>query len=139
MRHTPINPETLAEAKGFSHGILAKPGRLLFVAGQVGWDRAGQFVSDEFVPQFEQALANAIDVVKAAGGTPEDICRLTMYATDKRAYLADLKAVGQAYRRLMGRHFPAMALVEVTALVEDRARIEIEATAVISAAEGSGR
>ena len=131
MRHEVINPEALGAPRGFSHGILAGPGRLLFVAGQIGSDADDRLVADGFVPQFERALANVLAVVRAGGGEPKDVCRLTMYATDKGAYLADLKAVGQAYRALMGDHYPAMALVEVSALVLDGAKIEIEATAVI--------
>ncbi len=130
--HEVINPEALGAPKGFSHGILAAPGRLLFVAGQIGMDADGRYPSDEFVPQFERALANVLEVVKQAGGRPQDVCRLTIYATDKRAYLDSLKAVGEAYRGLMGRHYPAMALVEVSGLVEDRAVVEIEATAVVA-------
>lgn len=131
--HTPsfINPETLAPAKGYSNGVLMPPGSLLFVAGQIGWDRHENLVANTFVLQFRQALQNVLDVVVAAGGGAESIARLTMYTTDKQAYLADLKAVGSAYREVLGRHFPAMALVEVADLVEDGALIEIEATAVI--------
>lgn len=131
MRHEAINPEALGAPKGYAHGVLAGPGRLLFVAGQVGAGPDADVVAGGFVPQFERALANLLTVVRAAGGAPSDVCRLTLYATDKAAYLANLKAVGEAYRRQMGRHYPAMALVEVSALVLDDAMIEIEATAVI--------
>lgn len=130
-RHELINPETLGAPKGYSNGVLAQPGRLLFVAGMVGWDQEERFHSDELAEQFGRALENVLHVVHAAGGRAEDICRLTVYVTDKRRYLDDLKGVGAAYRRHMGKHFPAMALVEVAALVEDRALVEIEGTAVI--------
>jgi len=131
MRHQPINPETLGAPRGYANGVLAAPGRLLFVAGQIAWNADNELVSDAFAPQFKQALTNVIEVVKAAGGAPTDICRLTMYTTDKAAYQSSLSAVGQAYRCLMGKYFPAMALVEVTALMEDGALIEIEAAAVV--------
>ncbi len=131
MRHHPINPSSLGAPKGFSHGIAAAPGRLLFVAGQIGADAQDQVIPGGFVTQFAKALDNVLEVVRAAGGEPGHICRLTMYATDRQAYLSDLAAVGAAYRQRMGRHFPAMALVEVSALVLDDAMIEIEATAVI--------
>jgi enamine deaminase RidA (YjgF/YER057c/UK114 family) len=126
-----INPDTLAPPRGYSNGMLMAPGRTLFVAGQIGWDREGQFSSDEFAEQFDVALANVMEVVRAAGGSAEHIGRLTIYVTDKRAYLAQAKGVGAAYRKHMGKHFPAMALVEVVALLEDRAKVEIEATAVL--------
>ncbi len=129
--HEMINPESLGAPQGYSHGVLAAPGRLLFVAGMVGWNGAGRFASDELAAQFEVALANALTVVREAGGQPGDVCRFTIYVTDKQRYLADLAGVGAAYRKLMGKHFPAMALVEVAGLVEPRALVEIEATAVI--------
>jgi enamine deaminase RidA (YjgF/YER057c/UK114 family) len=131
MTHALINPETLGAPKGYSHGVLARPGRLLFVAGMVGWSRDQRFESASFPAQFEQALANAMAVVREAGGEAADVCRLTVYVTDKRQYLAALREVGAGYRRVMGRHFPAMALVEVSGLVEDGALVEIECTAVI--------
>jgi enamine deaminase RidA (YjgF/YER057c/UK114 family) len=117
-------------ARGYANGVVAE-GKLLFVAGQVGWDAAQKLVSDRFVPQFEQALANVAAVVRAAGGAPEHLARLTIFVTDRREYLADLPAVGEAYRRVLGRHFPAMTLVEVKALLEEGAKVEIEATAVL--------
>jgi len=106
-------------------------GELLFVAGQVGWNREGRMVSEDFVAQFAQALENVLDVVWAAGGKPETLARLTIYVTDRREYLKRAKDVGKAYRKLMGRHFPAMALVEVKALVEEDAQVEIEAVALL--------
>lgn len=135
-RHELINPETLGAPKGYSNGVLARPGRVLFIAGMVGWDEQQRFVSDDFAGQFDRALENVLRVVDAAGGRPEDVCRLTVYVTDKGSYLSDLKRVGAAYRRHMGKHFPAMALVEVSALVEDPALVEIEGTAVIPEERG---
>ncbi len=126
-----VQPAGWAPPKGFANGVSAQ-GRLVFVAGQVGWDPTTvTFASDDFAAQARQALANVAAVVAAAGGGPEHIVRLTWYVTDKPAYLAAAKALGAAYRDVMGRHFPAMTLVEVTALVEDRAKVEIEATAVV--------
>lgn len=132
MRPEAVNPESLGFPRGYSNGMLAPAGaRLLFVAGQVGWDGDQRIVSDAFTAQFEQALTNALTVVEAAGGTTTSIVRLTVYVTDKAEYLADLKGVGDAYRRVLGRHFPAMALVEVAGLVEAGAKLEVEATAAI--------
>lgn len=130
-RHDPIEPYGWAAPKGYSNGILAAPGRLLFVAGQIAWSEQQEIVSDDFTAQFDRALANVLAVVHAGGGRPEDICRFTIYVTDKKQYLAAAKELGGIYRQHMGRHYPAMALVQVAALVEDRALIEIEATAVV--------
>lgn len=132
-RLTMINPQALGAPRGFSHGVLAPAGsRLLFVAGQVGWDSEQRLAPGGFTPQFERALENIRAVVDAAGGRVEEICRFTIYVTDRTLYEDDLSAVGQAYRRIMGRHFPAMALVEVAALLEPGALVEIEATAALS-------
>jgi len=128
---TVVNPASLAPPRGYSNGIVLGPGRILFVAGQIGWDRQGRVVSSDFVEQFSQALRNVMDVVREAGGEAEHVGRLTIYVTDKARYLAELRGVGAAYREHMGKHYPAMALVEVAALVEDEALVEIEATAVI--------
>lgn len=128
---TIVNPDTLAAPRGYSNGIVLGPGRTLFVAGQVGWTREAQVISPELPAQFEQALRNILDVVAAAGGKPEHIGRFTIYVTDKRLYEASTKAIGAAYRKLMGRHYPAMALIVVAGLLEDGALVEIEATAVI--------
>ena len=128
-----INPESLARPKGFSHGVLANAsGQLLFIAGQIGWDENQQIVSANFVEQFDRALANVVTVVKDAGGTADEIARLVIYVTDKSEYITNLKAVGETYRAHMGRHFPAMALVEVKGLLEDNAKVEIEAVAVLN-------
>ena len=127
-----INPAELGAPSGYSNGALAPAGaQILFVAGQVGWNRDQKLVSDDFAAQFEQALRNVVTVVTEAGGTAENLARLTVYVTDKQEYLEDLEALGQAYRRVMGRHFPAMALVEVQALLEPGAKVEIEGTAAI--------
>ncbi len=128
---TIVNPATLAAPKGYSNGVVLGPGRTLFVAGQVGWTREAQIISPELPAQFEQALRNILDVVEAAGGKPEHIGRFTIYVTDKRRYEADTKAIGAAYRKLMGRHYPAMALIVVAGLLEEGALVEIEATAVL--------
>jgi enamine deaminase RidA (YjgF/YER057c/UK114 family) len=125
-----VNPSSLARPRGYSHGIVAA-GRLLFVAGQIGWDGAGRLVSDRFEDQFDQALANVLTIVAEAGGTAASVCRLTIYVTDKSEYLDAQRAIGDRYRARMGRHYPAMTLVEVKALLEDGAKVEIEATAVI--------
>ena len=127
-----INPESLGAPKGYANGMLAPAGgKLLFVAGQVGWGPGQTVVEGGFVSQFAQALANVMTVVSAAGGKAEDIARLTIYVVAKRQYKADLKAVGLAYREVMGKHFPAMALLEITSLMDPEALVEIEATAVI--------
>ena len=131
-----INPAELGAPKGYSNGMLAPAGaRVLFVAGQIGWDAGGRIVSERFSEQFDKALANVLAVVAAAGGTSSDIGRLTIYVVDRHEYAAEQKEVGAAYRARMGKHFPAMALVEVKALLEPGAKVEIEATAAIPAAE----
>lgn len=125
-----LQPPGWARPKGFSNGIAAR-GRLVFVAGQVGWTGQGEWREHGFAGQFRQALENIISVLKEANGGPEHIVRLTWYVLDKREYLASLREVGAAYRELMGRHYPTMAVVQVSGLVENEARLEIEATAVI--------
>ncbi|MEO7795684.1 MAG: RidA family protein [Thermoanaerobaculia bacterium] len=128
-----INPEGLGAPRGFSHGVLAPAAsRLLFVAGQIGWDAEQRLVPGGFAPQFERALDNIRLVVEGAGGRMDEICRLTIYVTDRSLYERDLVEVGAAYRRIVGRHFPAMALVEVAALLEPGALVEIEATAALA-------
>ena len=127
-----LEPKGWAAPKGYANGIAAS-GRLVFVAGQVGWNAEQKFETDDFVGQARQALANVVAVVAAAGGRPEHVVRLTWYVLDKREYLDCAKALGAAYREIMGRHFPAMTAVEVAGLVEDGARVEIEATAVLPA------
>jgi enamine deaminase RidA (YjgF/YER057c/UK114 family) len=132
MPFTFINPESLGAPSGYSNGVLTEPGgRLLFIAGQIAWDERQQIVSDDFVAQFDRALANVIAVVSAAGGTVEQIARLVIYVTDKPEYKARTREVGERYRALMGKHFPAMVLVEVKSLLDDKAKVEIEGVAVL--------
>ena len=130
MRPVALNPDSLARPRGYSHGMKGA-GDLVFVAGQVGWNREGRLVSDDLVLQFGQALDNVLDVVWAAGGSPDSIVRLVLYVTDKKEYRLRGKPIGEAYRKRMGRHYPAMTLVEVKSLFEDDARIEIEAVALV--------
>jgi len=133
MGFTFINPESLGAPHGYSNGVLTEAGgRLLFIAGQVAWDRQQRIVSTDLVEQFDRALANVIAVVAEAGGQPEQIARLVIYVTDKDEYKKHLKEIGERYRARMGKHFPAMVLVEVTGLLEDRAKVEIEAVAALS-------
>lgn len=133
---TPVVPPQLAPARGYSHGMVSAQGaRLLAVAGQIGWDGAGQLVSADFAEQFAQALANVVAVVRQAGGAPTDVLSLRIYVTDKRQYSDALKPVGAAYRALFGRHYPAMALVQVADLLEPGALVEIEALAGLGGAE----
>lgn len=131
MTHQFIQPEGWAPAKGYANGVSAE-GRSLYVGGQIGWNAQQQFESDDFIQQMEQALRNILEVVEAAGGRAESIVRLTWYVVNKNEYVARQKEVGAAYRRVLGRHFPAMAMVVVAGLVEDRALVEIEATAVLT-------
>ena len=127
-----INPKSLGRPRGYSNGQLTNAdARLLFIAGQIGWDEQQRLVSDDFVEQFDRALRNVLAVVLEAGGAPGGVARLVVYVTDKAEYLRHVKAVGAAYRERMGKHFPAMALVEVKALLEDAAKVEIEATAIL--------
>jgi len=131
MSLTFINPESLGKPRGYSNGILAEAGgQLLCIAGQVAWDQQQQIVSDDLVEQFDRALANVIAVVTAAGGKPEQIARLVIYVTDKNEYKERMKEIGDHYRARMGKHFPAMVLVEVKSLLDDEAKIEIEGLAV---------
>ena len=125
-----LQPPGWARPKGFSNGIAAS-GKLVFVAGQVGWTGEGKWEARDFAGQFRQVLKNILSVLKEANGGPEHIVRLTWYVIDKQEYLASLREVGAAYRELMGRHYPTMAVVQVGALVEPEARLEIEATAVL--------
>ena len=125
-----LHPKNWTPASGYSSGVAAE-GRQIFVAGQVGWNARQEIVSDDFIAQVEQALQNVVEILAEADARPEHLVRLTWYITDKREYVARANEVGQAYRRVVGRHFPAMTLVQVVALVEDRAKVEIEATAVV--------
>ena len=127
-----INPESLGAPHGYSNGVLAEAGgRLLFIAGQIAWDQQQRIISGDLVEQFDQSLANVIAVVSEAGGKPEQIARLVIYVTDKNEYRTNMKEIGERYRARMGKHFPAMVLVEVRGLLEDRAKIEIEGVAVL--------
>ncbi len=130
-RHRIVQPNDWAPAKGYANGVLADNG-VLYVGGQIGWNAAKVFESHDFVGQMRQALLNVRAVVEAAGGTVGDITRLTWYITDKREYLARQREVGDVYREVFGRHFPAMAMVVVAGLIEDDALVEIEATAVLA-------
>ena len=125
-----LQPAGWAPPKGYANGIAAR-GTLVVVGGQIGWNAQQQFESDEFVAQAQRALQNIVAVLAEAGARPEHIVRMTWYVIDKREYLQHARALGNVYRDVLGRHYPAMTAVEVTALIEDRAKVEIEATAVI--------
>lgn len=131
MTHKVIHPEGWLPARGYANGMLAKDGTL-HIGGQIGWDANKNFTSHSFVGQMRQALSNIRDIVEAAGGKVEDVTRLTWFVTDKAEYLAAQSEVGKAYREVFGKHFPAMSMVVVSALVEDDAKVEIEATAHLS-------
>lgn len=128
--HSFLHPKAWKKPKGYSNGIAAK-GRIVFVAGQVGWNAQERFDSDDFVAQARQTLANIVAIVHEAGGGVEHITRLTWFVVDKNEYLSRLGDLGQAYRGVMGKHFPVMTLVQIAGLVEDGAKLEIEATAVL--------
>lgn len=128
--HTILQPEGWAKPIGYANGVSAK-GRMVFVGGQIGWNADCKFESDDFVDQVRQTLANIVAILAEGGAQPQHITTMTWYFTDKTEYLSNLKGVGQAYRDIIGRHFPAMAAVQVVGLVEDRAKIEIQATAVV--------
>ena len=125
-----LQPAGWPQPRGYSNGVAAR-GRQVYVAGQVGWDEQRRFQTDDFAGQVRQALANIVAVLAEAGAKPEHITRMTWYVTSKREYLAAAKALGAAYREVIGRHYPAMTAIEVSALVEDRAKVEIEVTAVV--------
>lgn len=126
-----LHPEGWKPARGYANGVSAA-GRTIFVGGQIGWNAAQEFASDDFVAQCTQALENIVAVLACDGAAPTDITRLTWYVVDREEYLANQWALGEAYRRIIGRHFPAMTMVQVVALAEVRARVEIEATAVVA-------
>ena len=128
--HQAILPSGWPRPKGYANGVVAQ-GRMLFIAGMIGWDAQGQFHSDDFAQQARQALQNIADVLREAGAAPQHIVRMTWYVTDKREYLAAGRANGQAFREIIGVYDIAMTAVEVRALIEDRAKVEIEATAVL--------
>jgi enamine deaminase RidA (YjgF/YER057c/UK114 family) len=126
-----LQPPGWARPKGFSNGIAVRGGTTVYIAGQVGWTADERFEQKTFAGQFRQAIANIVAVLAQAGGRPEHLVRLTWYVLDKQEYVASLREVGAAYREIIGRHYPTMAVVQVTGLVEAEARLEIEATAVI--------
>lgn len=128
--HTTLLPEGWPRPKGYANGILAQGGEMIFVGGQIGWNSDCVFETDDFAAQVRQALLNIKAVLAAAGAGPEHIARMTWYITDKQVYLNNLRQIGAAYREVLGKHFPAMSVVEVSALVEDEAQVEIEVTAV---------
>ena len=125
-----LQPADWVKPRGYTNGVIAE-GRTVFVAGQVGWTGQGVFETDDFVEQVEQALLNVVTVLRAGGAGPEHLVRMTWYVTDKQAYVTRQREVGEAYRRAIGRHYPPMTLVVVAGLLEDRALVEIEATAVL--------
>jgi enamine deaminase RidA (YjgF/YER057c/UK114 family) len=129
-----VNPAGWPKPRGYANAVSGR-GRMIFVAGQIGWTPDERWESDDFIGQLRQALKNTIEVLAAAGAAPEHIVRMTWYVTDKQEYLARKVAIGAVWRDLLGRNFPAMALVQVVALVEDRARLEIETTALIPDAD----
>lgn len=128
--HTILQPEDWAKPIGYANGVSAT-GRQIFVGGQIGWNAQCRFETDDFVGQVKQTLENIVAVLAAGGAKPEHITTMTWYFTDKAEYLGNLKGIGQAYREVIGKHFPAMAAMQVVALIEDRAKIEIQATAVV--------
>jgi len=131
MTHEIIQPARWVPAKGYANGILARDGTL-YIGGQIGWTAQQKFEAHDFIGQMEQALRNIVDIVETAGGQISDITRLTWFVLDKQEYLAKQHEVGEVYRRVLGRHFPAMSMLVVAGLIEDEALLEIEATAVIS-------
>jgi enamine deaminase RidA (YjgF/YER057c/UK114 family) len=134
MSHEILHPKHWKAARGYANGVAAS-GRMVFTGGIIGWNAEQEFETDDFAGQVEQALRSIVEVLAEGGAKPEHLVRLTWYVTDKREYLASLKEIGAAYKALIGRHYPAMALVQVVALVEDRAKVEIEATAVVPEGE----
>jgi len=126
-----LHPKGWAAPVGYSNGIAAGPGRIVFIAGQVGWDEQQKFRTQEIVPQFEQALKNVLAVLAEAGGGPEHICRMTAFCCDKQGYLAGRRELGKIWKRTMGRHYPAMSMVFVADLLDSPGKIELEATAVV--------
>lgn len=128
--HRSLQPEGWAPPKGYANGLLATGNETIFIGGQIGWNAQQVFESEDFVAQVKQTLANIKAVLKAADAGPEHMTRMTWYITDKKAYTTSLKEIGGAYRDVMGRHFPAMSVVQVVALIEDQAKVEIEVTAV---------
>lgn len=128
-----INPASLGPPRGYSNGVVTEPGpRLLFIAGQIAWNEQQKIVSEDIVEQFDRALANLISVLDQADGTPDRLARLVIYVTDKKEYQARMREIGERYRARMGKHFPAMVLVEVKSLLDDQAKVEIEGIATLT-------
>lgn len=130
MSHEILQPPNWARPRGYSNGIAAE-GRQVFISGQIGWNAKQQFASDDLAAQVRQALANVVEVLACAGAKPEHVVRLTWYVTSREEYHASIEGIGTAYREVIGRHFPAMSVVVVAGLLEPRAKVEIEATAVV--------
>jgi enamine deaminase RidA (YjgF/YER057c/UK114 family) len=128
--HKTLLPEGWTRPKGYANGVIAQGDSMIFCGGQIGWNKDERFEHHDFIGQFRQALENVVAILGSAGAGPEHVTRMTWYVTDRQQYLADLSAVGRTYREVMGKHFPAMSVVEVSALIEDEALVEIEATAV---------
>ena len=128
--HEILQPEGWAAPKGYANGVAAR-GRMVFVGGQIAWNADAVFETDDLVAQIRQTLLNVVAIVARAGGRPEDVTTLTWYLLDKREYLARSREIGQVYREVLGRHFPAMAAVQVSGLIEERAKVEIQAIAVV--------
>ena len=126
-----LHPKGWASPVGYSNGIVAGPGRIVFIAGQVGWDEQQKFQAAELAPQFEQALKNVLAVLAEAGGRPEHVCRITGFCCDKKSYLAERRVLGRIWKRYMGRHYPAMSMIFVSDLLDSPGKIELEATAVV--------
>lgn len=134
--HELLHPQSWKPARGYANGVAAS-GRMVFVGGMIGWNAQQEFETDDFIEQIAQALRNVVDVLAEAGATPEHLVRLTWYVTDRDEYVSRLKELGTVYREILGKNYPAMALVQVVALVERRAKVEIEATAVMPFREES--
>jgi len=132
--HELLHPQSWKPARGYANGVAAS-GRMVFVGGMIGWNAQQEFETDDFIEQIAQALRNIVDVLAEAGATPEHLVRLTWYVTDRDEYVSRLKELGAVYREVLGKNYPAMALVQVVALVERRAKVEIEATAVVPFSE----
>jgi enamine deaminase RidA (YjgF/YER057c/UK114 family) len=132
-----LHPPTWSPPVGYANGVSAPEGRLVFIAGQVGWDAEQKFHSDQLVPQFDQALKNILAILEQAGGVPSDVCRLTAYCIDRPAYLAGRAELGRIWKRLMGAHYPAMSMIFVADLLDHPAKIELEATAVVPDRQGA--
>ena len=128
--HKTLLPEGWTRPKGYANGVIAQGDSMIFCGGQIGWNKDERFEHHDFIGQFRQALENVVAILGSAGAGPEHVTRMTWYVIDRQQYLADLGAVGRTYREVMGKHYPAMSVVEVSALIEDEALVEIEATAV---------